>query len=123
MPAGPAPTTSTSRSAFAARSNRSGCQPRRYSSPAVAFCVQPTLPPGSDFGMHTLQPMHSRMSARRPSSIFLGKNGSAIVARAAPMMSYRPLSITSTIVSGLVNRPTPTTGFEVNSLMRPVHSS
>ena len=41
IPAGPAPTTSTSLSAFAAGSKRSGCQPRRYSSPAVAFCVQP----------------------------------------------------------------------------------
>jgi hypothetical protein len=41
IPAGPAPTTSTSLSAFAAGSNFSGCQPRRYSSPAVAFWVQP----------------------------------------------------------------------------------
>ena len=30
-----------------------------------------------------LQPMHSRMSSRRPSSIFLGRKGSAIEGRAA----------------------------------------
>ena len=48
MPAGPAPTTSTARSAFAARSNRSGCHPRRYSSPAVAFWVQPRCRPQID---------------------------------------------------------------------------
>jgi len=40
MPAAPAPTTSTSLSALAARVNFSGCHPRRYSSPLVGFCVQ-----------------------------------------------------------------------------------
>jgi hypothetical protein len=40
MPAGPAPTTRTSLSRFLATLKRSGCQPRRYSSPMVAFCVQ-----------------------------------------------------------------------------------
>ena len=39
IPAGPAPTTSTSLPALAAGENLSGCQPRRYSSPAVAFWV------------------------------------------------------------------------------------
>src|SRR5437868_1566670 len=33
--------------------------------------------------MQTLQPMHSRISSSRPSSIFLGRNGSAIDGRAA----------------------------------------
>ena len=56
---------------------------RRNSSPAVAFWVQPMLPPGSDLGMQMLQPMHSRMSSSRPSSIFLGRTGSAIDGRAA----------------------------------------
>ena len=41
-PAGPAPTTSTGSPALAAGAKTSGCQPRRYSSPAVAFCTQPT---------------------------------------------------------------------------------
>ena len=88
MPAGPAPTISTPLSALAALENFSGCQPRRYSSPAVAFCVQ-TIggPPISQREMHWLHPMHSRMSSGRPSSIFLGRNGSEIDGRAAPMMS------------------------------------
>ena len=62
MPAGPEPTTSTSRSRFSAGSNRSGCQPRRYSSPAVAFWVQPMWLPSSAFMTQMLQPMHSRIS-------------------------------------------------------------
>ena len=37
-----------------------------------------------------LQPMHSRMSSGRPSSIFLGRNGSAIDGRAQPMRSTSP---------------------------------
>ena len=57
-----------------------------------------------------LQPMHSRMSSSRPSSIFLGRNGSAIDGRAAPIRSSTPSRIIRTIVSGEVNRPTPTTG-------------
>ena len=44
--------------------NFSGCQPRRYSSPAVAFWVQIMVgPPISQREMHTLQPMHTRMSS------------------------------------------------------------
>ena len=112
IPAGPAPTTSTSLSAFSASSNFSGCQPRRYSSPAVAFCVQIRGgPPISQREMQTLQPMHSRMSSSRPSSIFCGRNGSEIDGRQVAMMSSMPLLIASTIRSGLVNRPTPSTGF------------
>ncbi len=66
----------------------SGCQPRRYSSPAVGFCVQIIGgPPISQREMHTLQPMHTRISSMRPSSTFFGKKGSAIEGRAAPMMS------------------------------------
>ena len=61
-PAGPAPTTSASSSGLATGAKRSGCQPRRYSSPAVAFCVHPMWLPDSDFEMQTLQPMHSRIS-------------------------------------------------------------
>ena len=114
IPAGPAPTTRTPLSAFLALENTSGCQPRRYSSPAVAFCVQ-TMggPPISQREMHWLQPMHSRMSSGCPSSIFLGRKGSEIDGRAAPMMSNWPDSMIRTIVSGLVIRPTPTTGLSV----------
>jgi hypothetical protein len=119
MPAGPAPTTSTSLSAFAAGSNFSGCQPRRYSSPAHAFCVQMRGgPPISQREMQTLQPMHSRMSSSRPSSIFCGRNGSAIDGRQVAMMSSAPPLIASTIASGLVKRPTPSTGFVTTSLIR-----
>src|SRR5579859_2220185 len=41
MPAGPAPTMSTGRPGSAGAGKDSGCHPRRYSSPAVAFCTQP----------------------------------------------------------------------------------
>ncbi len=119
MPAGPAPTTSTSLSAFLAGSNFSGCQPRRYSSPAHAFWVQMSGgPPISQREMQTLQPMHSRMSSRRPSSIFFGRNGSEIDGRQVAMMSSAPPLIASIIRSGLVQRPTPSTGFFVTSLIR-----
>ena len=112
IPAGPAPTTRTSLSAFAACSNFSGCQPRRYSSPAVAFCVQMTGgPPISQREMQMLQPMHSRMSSSRPSSIFFGRKGSEIEGRQVAMMSSAPSLIASTMRSGLVKRPTPSTGF------------
>ena len=63
-----------------------------------------------------LQPMHSRMSSHRPSSIFLGRNGSAIDGRAEPIMSSTPSRIIRTIVSAEVKRPTPTTGFVVSRL-------
>ena len=46
---------------------RSGCQPRRHSSPAVGFCVQRTQTPSCQLEMQMLQPMHSRMSSSRPS--------------------------------------------------------
>ena len=106
--------TSTSLSLLAAWVNFSGCQPRRNSSPDVAFCVHTSGgPPISQREMQALQPMHSRMSSKRPSSIFLGRNGSAIDGRAAPMMSHCPLRMTSTIVSGLTNRPTLMTGLLV----------
>ena len=114
MPAGPAPTTRTPLSRFVAGWNFSGCQPRRYSSPAVAFWVQIIGgPPISQREMHWLQPMHSRMSSGWPSSIFLGRNGSEIEGRAAPMMSNWPELMIATIVSGFVIRPTPTTGLLV----------
>ncbi len=61
-----------------------------------------------------LQPMHSRMSSKRPSSIFLGRKGSAIEGRAAPIISSTPRSICETITSGEVKRPTPTTGLVVS---------
>ena len=64
-----------------------------------------------------LQPMHSRMSSSRPSSIFFGRNGSAIEGRAAPIRSRMPRRTCDTIVSGEVKRPTPTTGFVVSFLM------
>ncbi len=61
-----------------------------------------------------LQPMHSRMSSSRPSSIFTGRNGSAIDGRAAPIRSITPSRISRTIVSGEVSQPMPTTGFDVS---------
>ena len=62
--------------------------------------------------------MHSRISSSRPSSIFLGKKGSAIDGRAAPIRSSIPLLICRTISSGEVKRPTPTTGLDVSGLTK-----
>ena len=123
IPAGPAPTTRTSLSAFSAGSKRSGCQPRRYSSPAVAFWVQTIWFPYSARAAHMLQPMHSRMSSSRPSSIFFGRNGSEMDGRQVAMMSSLPELIASTITSGFVKRPTPRTGLDETSLMRACHGS
>ena len=75
--------------------------------PRSAFWVhQIGGPPCSQRETQMLQPMHSRMSSNRPSSIFLGRNGSAIEGRAAPMMSHCPELIASSMTSGSVNRPT-----------------
>ena len=52
-----------------------------------------------------LQPMHSRISSTRPSSILRGRNGSAIDGRAAPIRSHTPLRTISAIRSGSVSRP------------------
>ena len=52
-----------------------------------------------------LQPMHSRMSSGRPSSIFLGRKGSAMEGRAAPMMSHWPALMTPTMSSGTGEAP------------------
>ena len=77
----------------------------------VAFWVQMSGgPPISQREMHMLQPMHSLMSSRRPSSILLGRKGSAIEGRAAPMMSAWPEVTICAMSSGLVTRPTPSTG-------------
>ena len=114
---------STPLSALAAFESFSGCQPRRYSSPAVAFWVQ-TIggPPISQREMHWLHPMHSRMSSARPSSIFLGRNGSEIDGRAAPMMSNWPELMIRPSCPDSSIRPTPTTGLLVWSpaLITPV---
>ena len=61
-----------------------------------------------------LQPMHSRIVSSLPVRIFSGRNGSAIDGRAAPMRSRMPLFTWRTMVSGEVNRPTPTTGLLVS---------
>ena len=80
----------------------SGCQPRRHSSPMVGFCVQRSGVMVKSLVTQMLQPMHSRMSSRRPSSIFFGRKGSAIEGRAAPIMSMMPWRMTRTMESGEV---------------------
>src|ERR1700730_10810913 len=109
IPAGPAPTTSNEQG-LAVWSNCSGCQPRRYSSPEVGFCVQDSNACCCIRDTHRLQPIHSRMSSGRPAAILAGRNGSAMLGRAAPMMSHWPRRSASTMSSGLVNRPLLTTG-------------
>ena len=96
------------------RRMRSGCQPLRHSSPIVGFWVQRIGDIVKSPETQMLQPMHSRMSSGRPSSIFLGRNGSAIDGRAQPMRSTRPFLTTDTIRSGDVYLPTATTGFVVS---------
>ena len=59
----------------------------------------------------------------RSSRIFVGRNGSAIDGRAAPMKSRMPLRICRTIVSGDVNLPTLTTGLLVMRLTYAIRSS
>ena len=76
----------------------------------VMFCVHMIWPHWLNFETQMLQPMHSRMSSKRPSEILVGRNGSAIEGRAAPMMSSTPARIKATMSSGLVRRPLPTTG-------------
>jgi hypothetical protein len=100
-PEGPPPTTSTC-SRAPSGGIASGCQPRRHSSPMVGFWVQRIGAEKLSVAAHRLQPMHSRMSSMRPSSIFLGRNGSAIEARADPIMSMMPWRITRTMESGEV---------------------
>ena len=125
MPAGPGADTSTSFSAvrglleLARGATRVGT-PRRWS----AFWVHQIGPaPISHRETQTLQPMHSRMSSKRPSSIFFGRNGSAIDGRAAPMMSHCPDVMASTITSGSVNRPTLTHGLVDTVLAIRVYSA
>src|SRR5271170_1488966 len=103
---------------LAGGANTSGCQSRRHSSPAVGFWVHRTGTPSCQLEMQMLQPMHSRISCSRPSLIFLGKNGSAIDGLAPPIKSKMPRLTCETMTSGEVNRPTPTTGFLVNFLMK-----
>ena len=100
------------------RRSAPGCQPRRYSSPVVAFCVHAMWSATRARMMQTLQPMHSRMSSRRPSAILRGRNGSAIAGRAAPIRSSVPAAPPRPSAPGSVRRPTPTIGFAVRSAPR-----
>ena len=59
----------------------------------------------------------------RPSSIFFGRNGSAIEGRAQPIMSSTPRLSCDTMVSGEVKRPTPTTGLLVVCLTKSMNGS
>src|SRR3984957_6196687 len=103
---------------LAGGANRSGCQSRRHSSPAVGFWVQRTGTPSCQLEMQMLHPMHSRISCSRPSLILLGRNGSAMEGLAPPIKSRMPRLTCETITSGEVNRPTPTTGRLVNCLTK-----
>ena len=80
-------------------------------------------PPISQREMQMLQPMHSRMSSRRPSSILRGSQGSEMDGRQVAMMSSEPDSMASTMRSGLVKRPTPRTGFFATPLTAFCHGS
>ena len=115
-PAGPAPTINTlSLSPFGCM--RSGCQPLRHSSMKAGFCVQREIDIVMSPVTQILQPIHSRMSSKRPSLILFGRKGSAMDGRAAPMKSSVPDFICLTMASGEVNRPTPTIGLSVRVLM------
>ena len=88
----------------------------------VGFWVQRLIDMVMSPTMQMLQPMHSRMSSTRPSSILRGRKGSAIEGRAQPMKSSVLVRSIFAITSGEVKRPTPTTGLSVRDLM-PVTSS
>ena len=68
----------------------------------VGFCVQRIGTHSLSAATQMLQPMHSRISSSRPSSIFFGRKGSAIDGRAAPIRSITPRRIAETIASGEV---------------------
>src|SRR5690625_1851780 len=87
-----------------------GGRPSRHSSPMDEVWVQRMGDMVKSPVTQMLHPIHSLMSSSRPSLILLGKNGSAIEGRAAPIRSKTPDWIWRTISSGEVNRPTPTTG-------------
>ena len=70
-----------------------------------------------------MHPIHSLISSSLPSLILLGKKGSAIDALAEPIISSIPLLICEDMISGEVNHPTPTTGFEVSFLTKPLYGS
>jgi len=111
---GPAPITSTSFSAFAAGSKRSGCQPRRYSSPAVAFLRadqrRPADLPARDADVCSR--CTPGMSSSRPSSIFCGRNGSEIDGlQVGDDVELAGVDRVGPSQSGFVQRPTPSTGF------------
>ena len=90
-----------------------GGTPRRRSR---SGCRSSGGPPISQREMQTLQPMHSRMSSSRPSSIFCGRNGSAIEGRAVRDDVERAVVDRLDHASGFVQRPTPSTGFFVDLL-------
>ena len=80
----------------------------------VGFCVQRTGTLSCQLEMQMLQPMHSRMSCSRPSSILLRQERDRRSrAVRAPIRSSTPRRICPTMVSGEVKRPTPTTGLVV----------
>ena len=95
----------------------SGCQSLRHSSMKVGFCVQRDNDMVISPVTQILQPMHSRMSSTRPSSILRGSHGSAIEGLAQPIKSSRPELSCRTMTSGEVKRPTPTTGLLVSDLI------
>ena len=70
---------------------RSGCHPRRHSSPIVGFCVQRM----GDWSMspetQMLQPTHSRMSCVAPARIFAGRDGWSSISLPLPYPARYPL--------------------------------
>ncbi len=123
IPAGPAPTTSTSLSAFFAGSNFSGCQPRRYSSPARRV-LRADERRAADLPARDADVAADALAdVVEPALVDLlsAGTGSAIDGRQVAMMSSAPELIASTIRSGFVQRPTPSTGFVVTSLIRFCH--
>ncbi len=68
----------------------------------LGFCVQRIGTKRVSPVMQTLQPMHSRMSSKRSSLIFVGRNGSAMEGRAAPIRSRMPRWTAESMDSGEV---------------------
>ena len=70
--------------------------------------------------MHQLAPTQGRILWGSPSSALLAHLGSAIKARAMPTKSHCPSASQASASSGLVIRPTPTTGTVSPFLILPV---
>ncbi len=69
--------------------------------------------------MHAwLQPMHARMSSRRPSAVFAGSSGSQMRARVMTVASASPAAMIASASCGCEIRPATITGTRTTAFVR-----